>query len=235
MKTKQIEIDKIEMVEEYYPRTHERWQNTLNYSENLKAGETLPRPLLVPNPKKEGFYITLDGWHTTLAWKKLGAKTVEADIDEHLQKSEWLSTAIKRNVTHGESLNFSEKIMNAHRLLKLGWTNSKICKLLGWTEAMVDQFEKHGAFSTETEQVVSLKKPLLHLGGKTYSTKQLAKIEEVQQGLSGLTQLHYIQSITSIIENGMLDKKNKSVLKALQKLYWILRGLKISEMKIKED
>ncbi len=89
---KEIDINKVVIRDDLYPRIEKSTSTVQKYAENL---EVLP-----PIELNQRFEL-IDGWHRLTANKKAGIKTIKAIITNTGSDRELLELAIERNACHG--------------------------------------------------------------------------------------------------------------------------------------
>jgi DNA modification methylase len=112
----EISIDKLEIDDRIYPRKRRSPKTIESYAESLKCGAKFP-PILIQKVSDEGEKRTLilDGFHRTKAYEEFGKEKVPYEswkseripFQENIHKLRVVS--IKRNLTHGDRLSYSDK------------------------------------------------------------------------------------------------------------------------------
>lgn len=97
---KEVDVDKVVIRDDLYPRIEKSTSTVQKYAENL---EVLP-----PIELNQRFEL-IDGWHRLTANKKAGIKTIKAIITNTGSDRELLELAIERNACHGLQLSLEDK------------------------------------------------------------------------------------------------------------------------------
>ncbi|MEJ7568621.1 MAG: DNA methyltransferase [Gaiellaceae bacterium] len=134
--TVRMEIEKVELVPELYPRFKQDDSAVERYRESL---EQLP-PIVLARGR-----ILVDGFHRWQAHLKEGSTTVEVEDLGNLSDREILHESIRRNATHGQQLSISDKRRLAARLwldslLPAGERTTEIASLLSVSERSVNSW-----------------------------------------------------------------------------------------------
>lgn len=106
-KKTQIQIEKLEDLEQLYPRFELDWKTAERYREAIDNGEKFP-PILVG--LFESDYYIIDGAHRVEAHKRLGKKIIPAIIRTYKDKKSIFIDAVKANMKHGKPLSYGERL-----------------------------------------------------------------------------------------------------------------------------
>jgi hypothetical protein len=121
-----LDINKIIVDEELYPRNQVDWMTVYRYQEALAAGAAFP-PIVVG--RKRGQFILLDGRHRLMAHKKNEAETLQV-IVSGVKPEEFFLESVRLNSAHGRNLTTQERIGAAARLITQGFSEPAISKAL---------------------------------------------------------------------------------------------------------
>lgn len=179
--TIKVDILKINLDEEIYPRVGIDEQLVETYRLHLEAGIELP-PLVV---QKETFTL-VDGAHRFHAAKKLKVDTVEVEI-VNIVDSELRAEAIRRNIKHGKRFTLGEIRATIISLrFKDKKSQREIAQIVNLSESRISQIlmqYRHGARQFFSD--LNPKVPKIDLRVKADLDTKTEILEEVATGLSG--------------------------------------------------
>jgi hypothetical protein len=215
---KQLLLDK-----EFYPRAGTNWQTIVKYKEAMQSGAQFP-PVLVGKTRKSvnigkkhyPVYVVLDGWHRINATKAKGDYRVLA-IETQKPKKEWFIEAAIANLSHGLSLSAYDVARIIQRLKEEDVPDARISEIVKMRPEKVEKFLANRIVKDVSGTETIIKAPLKHLVSEE-STLTQEKLQELQEGLSGYSQISLLDQLIHLIENGLLDVENKTVRERLEKL-----------------
>lgn len=208
MKEKILSLNQIKLDETIYPRALYYWQTAYEYSEAIKAGAKFP-PITVAKIKNlHEKYFLIDGRHRLEAIKMNKGKYISAEILKEMTKDQAYVEAIKRNIIHGKRFNVSEKARIIAKLEDLNYKPAEISKLVQIPAEKLSTFVASRMTYDMAGEKVILKSPLRHLAGKNTNKN----IEYIQAPISsGQSQIKILNDLINLLENNLIDKKNKQV------------------------
>ena len=212
---KQVNTD-----EKYYPRMKWGWQTAYQYAMAMKAGAEFPA---IEVAKIDGKYHLLDGRHRLEALKMNGEKHVQAMINTSVKTFDKLFLeAINRNVVHGRPFSVQEKTNIALRLQKMKFKNLEISRII---QVPIEKFEKFVATRITTDvkgKPIPLKKTVRHKASMPVEES----FEDVQDEIhAGTSQIVLLDDFITLLENNLLDTKNKDVMKRVEKIISLVFAL----------
>jgi hypothetical protein len=199
-----------------YPRSHVDWHTVQTYQQAILAGAKLPAPVVT---KLDDKLILVDGGHTVTALKILGRSLINVEQIVCKGYAEAFEESIRRNISHGKQLTFSEKLVLIPRLQKHGKSDKYIAKLLQVEMKKVRQWSKERLIQTP-EGPVALKPPLKHLDETSNLNAEDQKI------FSASSQITIVTQLIIIIKRGWLTNDPK-LQDALIELKTLLKKLPI--------
>ena len=220
MEEKLLKIKQIKIDESIYPRNKWGWQTSYDYAESMKTGAQFPA-ILVGLANSQ--YYLIDGRHRLEALKMNKKDHVQAEILRGLSKKEMFVEAIKRNIQHGRQLSMQDKIKVAARLKDLNFTPAKISELVQIPSGKLKQFIAERVTNTLNGDRVILKAPVKNMGDKSVSDD----FDNIQDSISSHSQGSILDQVITILENELLDFKNKAVKRKLNRLAYLVNELQI--------
>lgn len=199
-----------------YPRSHVDWHTVQTYQQAILAGAQLPDPVVT---KLDDKIILVDGAHTLTALKMLDHETATVEVITCKDYGEAFEESIRRNISHGKQLTFTEKLMLIPRLQKRGRNDKYIAKLLQVEMKKIREWSKDRLIQIK-EGSVPLKPALKHLDETSGLNFEQQKI------FSASSQLTIVTQLITIIKHGWLTDDPK-LLKALVELSSLLKKLQL--------
>ncbi len=209
-----VEIKDIVFEEELYPRTNYNWQTGYDYSTSIEVGAKFP-PIVLALLNKRLYLV--DGKHRIEAYKLLKRKEIDAEVYTGWDKAKIFEEAVKRNIAHGRVLSPYEKRTIALRLRKLEYSDEQIGNLIQIPLGRLEKFIGTRLINTLTGEAI-IKSEIKHLAGQDYE----GDLNETQKYMYSSSQVSILSDIIMLIENNLLDKKNKNVVILLEKLKSLL-------------
>ena len=232
----EVKLSEIEFDEELYPRTSYNWQTGYDYSQSMKVGAKFPDIILaLYNGKK---YL-VDGKHRMEATKLLKKDSIKAIIHTGWNRERIYKEAVKSNITHGKGLSPYEKRMIAVKLMEMNCKDSEVSELIQIPMDKMESFigqrlvnsitgepitsEGNEKIAKEIGQAI-LKSGLKHFAGTNISQEDLQSLRETQRDFYAGSQLSLVRQLVETLENDLLDKENKEVMKLIKKLKELLKN-----------
>jgi ParB-like chromosome segregation protein Spo0J len=171
---REIPIDRIETIQGLMPRiyTHTIEEKVEEYKEAMEEGQEFP-PITVWQKGNE--YWLIDGMHRLLATKRLGKKTIKAEIVKLENEKEARMLAIEKNMMHGIPLDREEKKELARLLYKDGIGVEKLRKLFRVSERTI--YYWLGSIKKEKEELKERAKELKEQGLSLREIERELKID----------------------------------------------------------
>lgn len=216
-----IEINKIKLDEEIYPRSRFDWVTSYKYSQAMVAGAKFP-PITVGLVKNK--YVLVDGYHRLEAYKKLKKVKVEANVLSGRTKKQLFIEAVRLNAQHGYQFNSQDTTNIVLKLKKYNISKQKIASIVG---IPITKLDKYMVSRTATISIggkmkdVFLKRPFRHYAGEVIP----ASYDEEQEIFVGSHQLHLLEQVIILVEDKHLNLDDKKVVERVSKLYGLLGGL----------
>jgi hypothetical protein len=218
-----VSIPLAELVEDLsiYPRTTVSSVNTTNLVDAIRAGVTLPPPVVDKKSKR-----IVDGFHRRRAYlKALGTDaTILVDLRHYKTDADILLAAIEANTCHGLPLQEIDKRRNVLSLQGFGTDNVVIARVL---HVPVEKIEKLTArivtvVSEEAEpvRVEPLKQPHRHFQGGEMSEAQ----SKAAKSAPGTSYLLTIRQLHDALQHRLIDGSSGQVIAALKGLAEALEG-----------
>lgn len=208
-----IEIAKIKVDEDLYPRTQMNWQTAYDYAQSMRAGAKFP-PIVVALFK--GSFILVDGNHRLNANKQLKETEIEAEINIGWNRKKIFEEAIKANISHGKVLSPYEKRRIALKLRQLRYSDKSISQLIQVPFDKLSGFVEQRLVNTLTGETI-VKSEVKHLAG--YAIQESAKdFEKESKRMFANDQLNLIANLLDLISKRLIDLDNAKVINKLTAL-----------------
>jgi len=223
MKTslKILNKDQIVFLKEFYPRDNPDWMNTAIITSALRSGAKLP-PIIVA--LRSGQYVLVDGYHRLQAYKAIKQENVQCQVLKGLSDKQIFLEAVQRNTIHGHSLGTKEKAIAINKLSKMGFSSEIISRATNIPVSNLQKFVADRLVSTVSGKVI-VKAPLKYMvsGSLERSVKQ--DLELLQPSISDRSQTQIVDNLFLLVNEGLIDRKDKKLMMKLEALYMVLRTL----------
>lgn len=191
------------------------WRSAAKMARAQRAGDILP-PICVTKLKDR--IVLIDGYNRLLAHRQNDKTEIEAEFIECANENEAFVQAVKRNVTHGVSLDDYEVAKAALRLQDLGYSELQISTIVSIPPLELRRMMDQRVVKTSGGNLV-LKR--LFVGQQLPSNMT----DEKQNLYSVQRQLDLLRQLNALIDNDLLDLVSDEVRNELQKLYGSLRKM----------
>lgn len=223
-----------------YPRGDVSQQHISYMVRSLQAGHSLP-PIIVDKKSKR----IVDGVHRWNAWRKFLRDDcdIECIVKNYADEKALFLDAVRLNAAHGVSLTTFDRTRCLLRAIELKIEEEDIADALLLTVEQVGHLKqdrvgkmrfasadgsKAVSFVDVTDgehgNVVALKRTIEHMAGRTLTKRQV----EINENLSGMRQLFYVNQLTMLIEGDLLDVEDESLMAGLRNLGKLIRKLQES-------
>jgi ParB-like chromosome segregation protein Spo0J len=172
-----------------YPRHAVDSAHVQQLVQALEFGATLP-PVRADKKSKR----LTDGWHRKRAYQRfLGTEaSIDVELIPYKNEAEMLFDAVQQNAAHGRHLDRMDRTRSVMMLQSHGFTHEKIAFAIQVPEKQVQKYAikiatvpKSSVDAIPGTQSISLKRPVLHMAGKTL-TKAQAEAHRILPGTSFL-------------------------------------------------
>ena len=235
---KKIEVSKLILDFNLYPRVQVDSQHAGYMVESLRAGLELP-PVVVD----EKSLRVIDGFHRVTAVKRFDKEkgTISAVFKKYSSEGEMFIDAMRYNATHGRTLTQYDRahcILRAEELkleldIVAGALSISVNKVKELRVHRIGEFISGGGSSMKGKGrsamvkakdhlvPIQLKRTIEHKAGEVLTEPQV----KVNEKLSRMNQSFYVHQIVMLIESDLLDKKNEPLMEKLEHLYGLLDGM----------
>jgi len=228
MKTQNIEIAKIELNKELYPRHNLNWPVKCRYYNAVKAGAKFP-PICVA--ELNGKFILVDGLHRKTAHEENGITHLDCEVLTGLDEKEIYVEAVKRNVSQGQPFSTYDTTKVILDLQKWNMSLEVISELISMPVDNIQPFvATRTTHITDTGEEIALKSPL-----KNLATVPLTINPNDKMSGNARTQLAMIEGVTTLIKNDWIDYSSEHIMKKMSELYRALNSISTKFELIKED
>jgi len=229
-----VNIKEVFFDEELYPRSKYSWQTAYDYAQSMRVGAKFPPIILaLLNGKK---YL-VDGKHRIEACKLLKKDSIPSIVHTGWNKEKIFKEAVRANITHGRLLSPYEKRTIALKLMEFNLKQDEISELIQVPLDKLEKFignrlvnsitgeemnvEKTEEMAKEIGQAI-LKSGIKHFAGTTLNPEELIELESNQETIYAGSQISLLRNLINMLENNLLDTKNKEVMKLIVKLKKLL-------------
>jgi len=235
IKTK-IKLSEVYFDEELYPRSHYNWQTGYDYSQSILSGAKFPPIVLAINKGKK---CLVDGKHRFEAHKLLKKEEIDAIVYVGWNREKIFKEAIKANIIHGRSLSPYEKRRIAVKLMEMNCNEDEVSDLIQVPKDKLKHFigqrlvntitgepidsEENERLAREIGQTI-LKSGIKHFAGSSMEGNEITQLENSQKEYYMSSQISLLKQFINLLENNLLDKKNKNVQKLIKKIKVLLKG-----------
>lgn len=213
-------IDELKVDEGSYPRANVDWQVTLRYAQAMSQGAVFPEiEIAIINGEK---YV-VDGVHRKDARLRNGEEFIACRHNKNVKNLDDLYlVAVSRNVGHGKSFSQHERRRIILRLQDMKVAKATISALVGIPLDKMEQFIGSKFTHAISGQEIILKKPIEHLSKQVEVADD---IEQIQASYTGTSITLKLDNLISMIENGLIDLNDESVMFRLKLLRTLLNNL----------
>lgn len=218
LSTRILGIDEIKIDEELYPRTHPDWKTSYIYSQSMKAGAQFP---LITVNYLDGVYWLIDGRHRLVALKQyMKQETIKCEMLRLRDRKAMYKEAIKRNIKNSKPLIAQDKVLIIITLQKMKTSMAEISEIIQMPIYKIKEFKASRVTSTISGEEIILKSPIKHLASEIVDDD----VEEIQRHIStGDDQGQIIKQLITLLDKGLINKKNKNIMNNLKILYGLIR------------
>lgn len=189
-----IEIKRIVLDQNIYPRTSVSQFNVSRLVAALKTGCKLP-----PVTVEASSFRLVDGWHRHAAYSEEGVERIECTVKTYSTEADLFADAVRLNVGHGEPLD-SYSIRGAIiRLEGYGFKRAQISEVVRLPADRIEKIER-GFATGPTGEPVALKSGLAHMHGSMLTEEQQA----VNRRYSGGKAIFHLRQLCSLLEADMV-------------------------------
>ncbi len=205
---------------DFYPRAEVDPQHVHYIYEAILAGVQLPAIIVDKKSKR-----IVDGFHRYRAYVRADEDAkVDIVFKSYKTDMEMFLDAMRYNAGHGRSLTKFDRVHCMIRADALHIELNQVAAALSMTTDAVGKLKVNriGSLRVANRKVLTpLKRTIEHMTGKTLNKRQ----SEVNEKLSGMNQLFYVNQLTMLIETGLLDYDNTALLESLEKLAGLINNL----------
>lgn len=199
-----------------YPRNNLDAHNIRSICDAMDLGETMPAVVICRKSRR-----VVDGFHRVrAALRRDPDSSIEVIEKTYQNDRELFEDAMRYNGSHGARLDPCDRtrcVIIAERL------SIPIERVAG---ALHMSVEKLGALretrtATSGGLLIPIKRTIEHMAGRKLTKAQ----SEANDGLSGMNQQFYVNQLISLIETGLLDKRDERLIVRLTRLQELLDGV----------
>ena len=219
-----------------YPRNTHSWQTAYAYSQSMKAGAKFPA---IEVAKIKNKYYLIDGKHRLEAIKVLNKegngkldmdkRTKDSDIHVSCQVYSTLSLkevyvmSVEKNVTHGLPFTTFDKLNIVKKLEGMNMGSKQISDIVRMPIDNIERLKITKMTQTVSGKPIVLKSSLRALAGKSVPDD----FEDFQNQMDGgKDQVSLMDEVISLLEEGLIELTNNSVLERFNKLKKLINQVK---------
>jgi hypothetical protein len=218
---RQIKLSEIVLDFSLYPRAEVNKQHISYMLEAHTAGTKFP-PIVIDKKSKRA----IDGFHRHGMYKRaLGDEaTVEVVEKSYRSEREMFLDAMRMNAAHGRALSTFDRTRCIVLAQQLKMTHAEVASALQITVEKVGELgvmrvgELRSAKRNGPHTSIPIKRTIRHMSGKRLTQAQ----SDTNDKLGGMEQLFYVNQLTMLIENKLLDVENEGLMKGVVKLHKLL-------------
>lgn len=201
-----------------YPRNNVDSHNVRNLVDALASGAELP-PVIIDRKSKR----VVDGFHRVRATlQHFGEEEAEIEVIEKTYKDDAaiFLDAMKYNAQHGAKLDPCDR---THCVIVAERLQIPLDAVAGALHMPVEKLGRLRTDRTATAGglTIPLKRTVRHFAGKKLTKRQ----SEANDKLSGMNQVFYANQLIELLEAGMLDLTDESLIERLRHLHELLSGV----------
>lgn len=200
-----------------YPRHRISEDNARRIREAMEAGIVTP-PVIADRKTKK----VIDGFHRVTAALQIDANAeIQVELRDYKDNAARFQDAIVLNANHGLGLTAYDRARCVALGQRFGMELPMIALALSTTADRIEKILAH-KMAVIDGKPVPIKGSVRHLAGQELSDKQ-------QRGMTksaGSHQLFMVTQLINLIENDLLDKSNRGVMQALQRLVELIQKKK---------
>ena len=220
-----IDLSKIVLDDNLYPRNGLDWMTVYQYTDALKAKANFPA---IEVAARGDEFVIIDGAHRVEAYRKAKKRKIRATIRRRWSDAKIFATSVKVNASHGRKLSTQERVRSAQRLLsEFKFKKDEVQKILDMpistlTRLISQRVESYTAVGVAA--LVTKKGPISNLD---LSDVDPSKVESAQKILNSSSQISIFKQALTILKNDMLDFSNPRLLKVVDEVAKEIKKLKV--------
>jgi len=207
MQTIKIPVEKVVIIEKFYPRKQTSWQKIYEYSQAMKTGAEFP-PICVN--KRENSFILMDGRHRLEANKNLKNKEIYTEVYSNLSDQQMYEIAIKKNVVHGFGLSIQDRLEAVLKFRKWKYSDEQIGKLVQMPVPKMKELIGRRLTWTTTGQEVIMPRAFEGLSQKAVSNP------DIRGGRNFRELAKELNAMLDYVKPKHIDEKTESLLVELK-------------------
>lgn len=214
-KTRMLKLSELVFDYSIYPRSDIDSQHVRYMREAERAGVKFP-PYVIDRKSRR----VVDGFHRgkkDMAEHGPGHE-VECVEKDYTNEGEIFIDSMRLNANHGRSLTQHDRARCTIMAKRFKISILVVASALGMTPAAIKDLGTGRIASrpgrNESGDAVPLKRTIRHLAGTTLTEEQIIANDK----LSGMEQVFYARQLLLLLENGLLDRENSTLMGVLMKL-----------------
>jgi hypothetical protein len=207
MKTTKVELSKLTLDYDIYPRTMVSDTHVRMMQDAVDAGEKLP-PILVDAASGR----IVDGFHRYTRAHKNGEDTIVAVLEDFEDEAAIFEAAVRANATHGAPYTPFERAKIVKQAADFGLTVERISSSLCITIERLTEIQSGFVGVGHTSGPV--KETVAHLRGGRITKEQA----EAAKKLGGMPQRFYVEQLLILVENDLVNIHDEGMMAKLARL-----------------
>lgn len=192
MKPKEVDLSKLVLDYQIYPRTQVSDEHVVRLMEAMMAGASIP-PIVADAKSMR----VVDGFHRYEAARRLGLDKIQVELKVYPNEASIYADAGKRNANHGRPFTPQDCRRFILRAEELGLSREMIAEILQVTRERVEKWAIQRA--EYAGRPVPIKRGLEVLAGKKLTPKQ----KKLNENWGGMNALFYANQLILYLESGI--------------------------------
>ena len=205
-----------------YPRHQIDPTNVTNITRAREAGIELP-PVVAWSKNNK----VTDGFHRVTDALRNKLKTISALLKDYPDEAAALEDAFLLNA-HGKQLSSYDKARCIQLAANVGLEPERLAHALGMTMEKLENLKIRKTAIDPNVGIIPIKATLRNFAGEKLEQKQV----KGNQVAGGMSQVFYVNQVTNLIENKLVDRTDEKLMTKLAELYEKLKLFFASKKKV---
>lgn len=209
-KTKQVPVSLLVEDQLSYPRKNVSALNVANITEALRAGATIPPPIVDDELR------IVDGVHRARAWPKVCGpdKPITVEVRQYESDADRLADAIALNVGRGLDLTRWDIDHVIALAEEKGLPQDRVAQLMSWQPDRLRKYAESRMARTFDEQRIALKRSIRHKMGQRLTERQV----QANDRLSGMSPAFHATQLIELLEADLVPADHRHLAEQLAHL-----------------
>lgn len=203
---RKMQLSELVLDFDIYPRADVDSHHISSLAEAIAAGAELP-PIVIDKQSKR----IVDGFHRFRAYQKMKLDVIEVIEKQYQDDKALFLDTMRYNSAHGVKLDTHDKAHCAILAERLSIDANALSAALNITTDTLSSIKVGRTAKDENSMLIPIKRTIAHMSGEKLTKEQ----EKANEKLSGMNQSFYANQLITLIENHMIDYKNRKLLARL--------------------